>query len=140
MQPAGSDLGTGGGSGLRRALRLRLPLGRGAAPLVIPVARGTAALLRRRDCRRLASVLDPRRVDLESTGRRGWLERRQTRRSALLLVPDRTTAMDLAARWHIELARVHLVPDLANPPRQLIDGICGPGGRRPAKVKPWYAR
>ena len=140
MQPPDSDIATGGGNGLRRALALRLTLGRGDGPLVIPVAGGAAALLRGRDCRRLASILDPRSVDPERTGPRGWLERRQARRSALLLVPDRATAMDLAARWHIELARVPLAPDLANPPRQLIDGICGPGGRRPGRVKPWYAR
>jgi hypothetical protein len=140
MQPTDGDVGIGGGSSLRRALALRFTLTRGNGPLVIPVAGGAGALLRRRDCRRLASILDPGRVDLESSGIRSRLERRQARRSALLLVPDRATAMRLAARWHVDLACVHLAADLANPPRQLIDGICGPGSRRSTGAKPWYAR
>ena len=140
MQPTDGDVGIEGGSSLRRALALRFTLTRGDGPLVIPIAGGTAALLRRSDFRRLASILAPSRVDLARTGVRSWLERRQARRSALLLVPERATAMRLAAAWHVDLARVHVAADLANPPRQLIDGICGPGGRRSTGAKPWYAR
>jgi hypothetical protein len=140
MQPPDGDTGRGGRGDLRRALALRHTLTRGDAALVIPVAGGRAALLRRRDLHRLASILDPSRVDLERRGVRSWLERRQARRSELLLVPDRATAMRLAASWHVDLARVHVAADLAHPPRRLIEGICGPGGRRSTRARPWYAR
>jgi hypothetical protein len=136
MQRPDGDIG----GGLRRALALRLTLTQGDGALVLPVAGGSGALLRRRDLRRLASVLDPDRVDLRRGGIRSWLERRQACRSALLLVPDRATAMLLAAAWQVDLARVQVAADLANPPRRLIDGICGPGGRRSTRARPWYAR
>jgi hypothetical protein len=108
--------------------------------MVLPVARGAGALLSRRDCRRLVSLVDPAAVDPGRRGSRGWLERRQARRSALLLVPDRATAMHLAARWHVDLARVNLAPDLAHPPEELIDRVGSCGGRTSRRAKPWYAQ
>ena len=140
MPPPAREVRAGKGGAVWRALAFRLTMTRGDLPLVIPVAGGAGALISRRDFRRAVGLIDPDQVDPVRRGAQGWLERRQARRSALLLVPDRATAMRLAARWHINLARVQLAPDLANLPRQLIDGICGPGGRRPARVKPWYAR
>jgi hypothetical protein len=130
----------GRGGGLRQAIAFRLAARRGDHPIVIPVAGGVGGLLSRRDCRRLASLVDPAAVDPQRSGPRGWLERRQARRSALLLVPDRATAMRLAARWHVDLARVNLAPDLGNPPRELIDRVCGPGGGTARTAKPWYAQ
>jgi len=125
--------------GLRGALSLRLAeRGPTDLPLVLPVAGGPGALLSRRRCRHLASLLDPSAVDAERAGLRGWLERRQARRSRLVLVPDRATAMRFAGRWKLDLARVHLAPDLANPPDELISENCGRDAGRTQRMRPWY--
>jgi hypothetical protein len=127
-------------SGLSGALALRLSARRDEdRPLVIPVAGGVGALLGRRRCRHLASLLDPADVDPRRRGLRGWLERRQARRSNLVLVPDRATAMRFTASWHLDLARVRLAPDLANPPREVIEEICGRDAEQSVRPKPWHA-
>jgi hypothetical protein len=124
--------------GLRRALFVRLAARRADDPLVISVAGGTGALLRRRDCHRLVSLLDPAEIDSKRHRAGSWLERLQVRRSAAVLVPDRATAMRFAAQWRLNLARVHLTPNLSNPPAELIARLCGPGRNSSAVSKPWY--
>jgi len=127
-------------SGLSGALALRLSARRDESrPLVIPVAGGVGALLGRRRCRHLASLLDPTDVDPRRRGLRGWLERRQARRSNLVLVPDRATAMRFTACWRLDLARIRLAPDLANPPREVIEETCGRGAEQSVRPKPWHA-
>lgn len=126
---------------LLAAIRYGLsPPGPGDQPLVAPVAGGVGALLRRRDRRRLASVLDPAAVQASKWSLNAWLERRQARCSTLLLLPDRATAMRLARSWRLDLARVRLAPDLAHPSPELIASICNPRERHVARSRPWYAR
>jgi hypothetical protein len=126
--------------GLRGAFALRFSARRDEdRPLVIPVAGGVGALLSRRRCRHLASLLDPADVDPHRRGLIGWLERRQTRRSKLVLVPDRATAMRFTACWRLDLARVRLAPDLASPPREVIEETCGDGVGQRGRQKPWHA-
>jgi hypothetical protein len=126
--------------GLSGALALRFSAPRHEdRPLVIPVAGGVGALLDRRRSRHLASLLDPAVVDPGRRGLRGWLERRQAQRSSLVLVPDRATAMRFTASWHLNLARIRLAPDLADPPREVIEEICGREAERSLRPKPWHA-
>jgi hypothetical protein len=124
---------------LRRALGVRVRSPAGERPLMLPVAGGAGALLPTRACRHLVSVLDP---DAVATGRgvRSWLERRQARRSALLLVPDRDTGMRFTGRWRLDLARIRAVPDLHRPPRDEVRRwleAAPPGGG--AAARPWHA-
>jgi hypothetical protein len=109
-------------------------------PLVLPVAGGLGAFLSARDRRRLVSLLDPAAVRPVDQGTRAWLERRQARRSALLLVPERATAMHFAARWGLDLARIHLASDLSNPPRHLLTLTDAPERWEASSRKPWYSR
>ena len=139
MLPAAGEPRAARREGLRDALAFRLTRARGDGPLILPVAGGVGALLGRRDCGRLVSLLDPAGVDPGRQLPQGWRERRQVRRSALLLVADRAAALRLAAECHVDLARVQLTPDPTSPPRALIDRICGPSGRTAVRSKPWYA-
>ena len=128
------------GKAVGRALALR----RSAAahtsePLLLPVAGGSGALVRGRDCRRLVSLLDPSAVQPEKGAFRHWLERRQARRSALLLVPDRAVAMRFAGRWKLDLARIRLAPNLDEPPRELIERYLAQSRGGEKRPKPWHA-
>lgn len=136
-----SRLGPEGGRRcLQRALDWRRSAAaRGNGPLVVPVARGRAGLVSARDRRQLVSLLDPAAVDVGRGGLRGWLERRQARRSELLLVPDRDTGMRFAGRWRLDLARIRAIPDLGNPPAELIQRCLGDAASRRGRPKPWHA-
>jgi len=111
---------------------------RSAGPLLLPVAGAPGALLSSADSRRLVSVLDPSHVSPDIRGLRGWLERRQARRSALVLVPDRATGIRFAGRWKLDLGRLRMAPGLQQPEpeqirRWLASAIRFQGSR------PWHA-
>jgi hypothetical protein len=123
----------------RRALALRLSApASDHGPLVLPVAGGAAGLLGASVCRRLVSLLDPATVDPGRGGLRSWLERRQARRSALLLVPDRATGIRFAGRWSLDLARVRAVPDLQSPPRGLVERCLAESAARGRRPRSWH--
>jgi len=125
--------------GFRRAVAFRLSAtASGHDPLVVPVAGGSAGLLSGSVSRRLVSLLDPGAVHPGRGGLRAWLERRQARRSALLLVPDRATGIRFAGRWRLDLARVRAVPDLENPPRDLIERCLAESEARARRPRSWH--
>lgn len=125
--------------GFRRAVAFRLSAtASGHDPLVVPVAGGSAGLLSGSVSRRLVSLLDPEAVHLGRGWPRSWLERRQARRSALLLVPDRATGIRFAGRWRLDLARVRAVPDLHSPPRDLIERCLAESAARRRRPRSWH--
>jgi len=130
---------TGRGA-LRGALAWRLSANvRGDRPLLVPVAGGAAGLVNARGRQRLVSLLDPAAVQPGRRGLRAWLERRQARRSALLLVPDRATGIRFAGRWKLDLVRIRAVPDLGDPPGDLIRRCLAEASVRGRRAKPWHA-
>ena len=120
---------------LRRAMRMRRVADRTPGALVLPVAGGVGGLLRATAYARLASVLDPSAMASDRSSLQQRLERRQARRSALLLVPDRATGMRFAGLWRLDLARIR-VADLSHTPRDLIARYF----RAPQQgSQPWHA-
>jgi len=133
-----SDATATGPALLLAALRQRWRLRRASPALVLaPAAGGAASLLGARMCSRLVTVLEPvdrvpSRLDL-----RGWLERRQARRSALVVAPDRATAVAHATRMKLDLARIR------------VQGDAGSGAARnrllrelsevKLRVRPWHS-
>lgn len=129
-----------GARALIAALRTRRRLPAAEEPLVLPLAGGAAALVRGSARRPVVSVVTPGSIDPDRRGPVGWLERRQARRSTLLLVGDRPTALALAARWRVSLASIRLVDDPLQPSadviRRHLRGLSGRGG----SGEPWHAR
>lgn len=64
--------------------------------------------MRRSAARRLVTTVDQSEAGATSKGFAGWLERRQARRSAILVVPDRATGVALALRWRLDPQRFRL--------------------------------
>lgn len=96
--------GTEGPLVARRRVRRERP-----EMVVVPLQGGSGAMLGRA---RLVSLLTSP-ADGGTGGRlRRWLERRQARRSLLLLAAERQVAVTCARRWRLDLARIRLVPDL----------------------------
>jgi hypothetical protein len=125
---------------VRRALALRFSAAASDdRPLVLPVGGGAAGLLGAQRRRRLVSLLDPRGLQPGGHGLRAWLERRQARHSALILVPDRATGMHFTGRWGLDLARIRAVPDLSKPPAELIQRCLGDSASRSGPQKPWHS-
>lgn len=123
---------------LRRALATRATRAPSPGhPLVLPVAGGAGALMTARGCRGLVSVLDPHAI-ASRRGLRAWLERRQARRSALLLVADRDTGMRFAGRWRLDLSRVRTTPDIDHPPAETLRRCLGDIAAS-AGAGPWHA-
>lgn len=108
-------------------------------PRVVPVAGGSAGVPGWRDAATLVSFIDPGAVRLDRHDLRTWLERRQARRSALLLVPDRATGMRFAARWKLDLSRMRVAPDPANPPAELVERCLMERAARGRRPTPWHA-
>src|SRR5712692_1907198 len=97
---------------LRTAWRARRRAAREPASLVLAPIRGGAAGLLGPDQRaRLISLLTGTPDDGASR-LRSWLERRQARQSALLVAPDRDTAVAFALRWGLDLSRIRVVASL----------------------------
>ena len=94
---------------LVRALAGRWQAGRdGGAAMVMPLSGGGASLLGAKASRRLITMVDEADVHRPAFGIRGWLEKRQARRSALLVVPDRAAGVALALRWRISPERFRI--------------------------------
>lgn len=72
---------------------------------------GPASLVDGTVASRLVTVLDPG-ADVPSTwSLRWWLEWRQARHSALIVAPDRTTAVATALRLSLDLSRIRIERD-----------------------------
>ena len=80
----------------------------GAAPLVVPLHGGRGAFVGRSAARRLVTTVERSEAVATSAGLAGWLERRQARRSAILVVPDRATGVALALRWSLDPQRFRI--------------------------------
>jgi hypothetical protein len=94
---------------LIRALGVRWRTGRGGGTnIVMPLHGGAASLLGRGANRRLVTIVDESDVGEPAAGIRGWLEKRQARRSALLVVPDRAAGVAMALRWGISPERFRI--------------------------------
>jgi hypothetical protein len=121
-------------SALADALRTRWRVGsRGTENVVLPLSGGSGAFLTRSAGRRLVTTAT--RPDAEASGRGvlGWLEKRQARRSAFLVVPDRATGVAIALRWGISPERLRLAePDQAS---STLDSTSGPDA-----AAPWHSR
>lgn len=119
--------------GLGSALRARREVGDGrVGPVVIGLAGGRGALVRRSAARRLVTTVEPEDAASPAGGLAGWLERLQARRSAVLVVPDRATGVSLALRWRLDPQRFRLAGSF-----DLSDQHAG--GARPEAVA-WHRR
>jgi len=115
-----------------RALGGRWRAGRGGASnIVMPLHGGGGSLLGRTAIRRLVTIVDASDVQEPASGVRGWLEKRQARRSALLVVPDRAAGVAMALRWSISPERFRIASSFD--PRA---ASLSAAGRR----RPWYSR
>jgi hypothetical protein len=119
---------------LRTALggRARLSGGSGSN-LVVPLRGGAAALLGPAASRRLITTVTEDDVHRPVTGITAWLEKRQARRSALLVVPDRPTGVAIALRWKISPERFRLASSFQGEVRET--AVSASGARRP-----WHSR
>jgi glycosyltransferase involved in cell wall biosynthesis len=125
-------------SNLGEAVRTRRAAAHTSGPLTLPVAGGAGGLLSPLTYRRVASILDPEAVSGDVRSVRGWLERRQARRSALVLVPNRATGMRFGGLWRLDLSRIR-VADPQRPPHELIaQWLAGAQPRRQGS-RPWHA-
>ncbi|MBO0684412.1 MAG: hypothetical protein J2P45_14745 [Candidatus Dormibacteraeota bacterium] len=97
------------GSGRLAALR---SLRRERPQVVVAPLSGGVAGLGLAGCTLVSLLLAPPPARRGSGFRRRWMERRQARRSALLLAPDRSTAVSCALRWNLDLARIRVVSGL----------------------------
>lgn len=123
---------------LAAAIRSRGVADRTAGTLTLPIEGGAGGLLQARANSRLVSLLDPEAVEAGGTSVRRWLERRQARHSALLLVPDRATGMRFAGRWRLDLSRIR-VGDIQDPPLHMLDRALSTDSRPRRGTRPWHA-
>lgn len=87
---------------------------REGASLVVPLRGGSAAFVSRSAARRLITTLTPADAEAPSLGAAGWLERRQARRSAVLVAPDRATGVAVALRWGLSPERFRMAGDFSS--------------------------
>lgn len=80
--------------------------GSDASLVLVPLAQGAGAFVAPS---RLISLLEP--PGPRPAWPRRLLERRQAKRSRLLVATDRDVAVACVRRWHLDLARIRLVPD-----------------------------
>jgi hypothetical protein len=108
------------------ALRIRWKVGAGgAANIVLPLQGGAGAFLTRSAARRLVTTTTLTDTGAPTPGLAGRLERRQARRSAVLVVPDRPSGVAIALRWGLNPERLRL----AGPEGSAgLDSISVPGG------------
>lgn len=101
--------------------------------LVLPLHGGSGALLSRAASRKLITTVSSGDVDGGSGGIAGWLERRQARRSALLVVPDRPSGVAIALRLGLSPERLRLAGDFDI-------SSSGGAGSEPATRRPWHSK
>src|SRR5690348_14060927 len=73
---------------------------------------GRASLVTGSVAARLVTVLDPAAHVPPRWSLRWWLEWRQARRSALVVAPDRPTAVTAALRLKLDLTRIRIEPEV----------------------------
>lgn len=117
---------------LRRALGVRAQGRTGRPAIVMPLRGGSAALIGRSDCRRLITTVTEEDIENPAPGIAGWLEKRQARRSALLVVPDRAAGVAIALRWGISPERFRLASSF--------EGAGGGELLATAARRPWHSR
>ncbi|HVB78051.1 MAG TPA: hypothetical protein VNI34_09665 [Candidatus Nitrosotalea sp.] len=139
MRRSQSDAHAGGLARLRAALAFRRTAEIGErAPLVVPLRGGVAGLVGGSSRRRLVTTIEAGSNLAPDRGLQNWLERRQARSSALLIAPDRATAVALALRWRIDPQRFRLAepaPSSEEVAKRWADEL--PQSDAP---RPWYAR
>ncbi len=119
---------------LMLALSSRNRIGKGVgANWILPLHGGAGALLKRSASLRLVTIVTQADVDVPVGSVAGWLERRQARRSALLVVPDRPCGVAIALRWGLDPERFRLAEDFerAVPESPIL---------RTGKGRPWHSR
>ncbi len=87
--------------------RLKVARHPGSA-VVLGLRGGRGALLRNADARRLVTTISGDEAAEPSTGIAAWLERRQAKRSAFLVVPDRATGVAAGLRWGLDPQKFRL--------------------------------
>jgi len=100
---------------------------------VLSLEGGAGALVARSASQRLITTLSAADVGRPSVGIVGWLERRQARRSRLLVVPDRASGVAIALRWGISPERFRLAGSFE---REVRETALSASGRR----RPWHSR
>ncbi|MGH7862752.1 MAG: hypothetical protein ACREOS_11010 [Candidatus Dormibacteraceae bacterium] len=135
MSDAGGKVNPAGAyHDLRRALATRREVGSvGEGSIKVALRGGSAAFLKRAARRRLLTILESGSTGLEETPTRAWLERRQARRSAFLITPDRATGVTLALRWGLDPGRFRLASQIEQAERTAA-GAAGAGAPRPWHV------
>ena len=119
--------------GLVGALRTRMRIGGGgAANVVLPLQGGSGAFLTRSASRRLITTATAADAQAPTRGLSGWLEKRQARRSAILVVPDRPTGVAIALRWGLNPERLRQAGEAGS---SRLDSIPVPD-----KAKRWHSR
>src|ERR1700736_1381212 len=112
---------------LMRALASSRKLGDvDGASLVVPLRGGAAAFVSRSAGRQLITTLTVAEAETPSRGVAGWLERRQARRSAVLVAPDRASGVAVALRWGLSPERFRLAEDFSSEEGARLGG--GPEG------------
>jgi len=97
---------------LRAAWAFRKAVGaRPDGSVMVELRGGRGALVNRAAAKRLATTIAREDAAAPSGGVTGWLERRQARRSALLVVPDRPTGVAVALRWRLDPQRFRLASE-----------------------------
>lgn len=120
--------------GLMGALGIRRRTGPDArATVVLPLRGGQGAFVRRSASRRLVTIVTKADAEVAPGGVEGWLEKRQARRSALLVVPDRPSGVAIALRWRLSPERFRLAADYDRAAGTL-------DAAQTAKRRPWYSR
>ena len=117
---------------LRRALSSRQRIGKGdKANIILPLQGGAGALVKRSAGRRLVTIASDADVHGSARGLTGWLERRQARRSAILVVPDRPSGVALALKWGLNPERLRLSGDF---------DVSAGGNPGSSRRRPWHSR
>jgi hypothetical protein len=131
-------VGPGGGRALLAAVRSRFGLkARAADVYMLPVDGGRGAFLSRSSSHRLVTVLDPAAALQRRPALRRWLERRQARRSAIVLAPDRATGVRAAQAWDLDLARIR-VGDSGD--GATVSSLCEELRRLSRRQRQWHER
>ncbi len=123
-----------GGGGLMGAIANRRRIGQGPREnLVLPLRGGSGAFVKSSASRRLVTIVTRADAEAPPGGIAGWLEKRQARRSALLVVPDRSSGVAIALRWRLNPERFRLAADFDVAATDLVVS-------ETTKRRPWHSR
>lgn len=122
------------GGGLMGAIANRRRIGKGASEnLMLPLHGGSGAFVKSSASRRLVTIVTRADAEAPPGGIEGWLEKRQARRSALLVVPDRPSGVAIALRWRLSPERFRLAADFDVAATDLVLS-------ETTKRRPWHSR